>query len=75
MRYGHCFVCLRLIPSGKAVYWANLRIRVCNGKCNDLVESLSKDCSKSKRGKFRTNQEWLRLLTDASIKQLDELKG
>ena len=59
-----CFACGNVIPERGGVYCAWLRILVCQGSCNQLVDSLVKDRSRSKGGRFRPRAQVLAMIRE-----------
>lgn len=65
-RERRCFLCCNTIPEGRGMYWAGGRILLCNEPrdCHKVLDSLLKDYSRSKRGKWRPRTEVLRLIAE-----------
>jgi hypothetical protein len=59
-----CRVCNQYIPEGgHGVYWASFRWLVHAQGCNRNLESIYKDRSKTKRGRYRSKKELEKLLS------------
>jgi hypothetical protein len=58
-----CCVCLcRLLPDGEANCLAHYHLLTCVGECSEVARRFYKDCSRSRRGKFRTAKQLLAVL-------------
>ena len=64
-----CPVCRLHVPEGQGVTHAPLLAVIHSGRCNDLAESCYRDYTRSKRGRWRGNQEVRQLILQLLAKK------
>lgn len=57
-----CIICHSEIPEREGIYFAELRILVHQEGCADKVRFAQKDTSRSRRGRYRSRADTLRIL-------------